>query len=137
VPGRRQVALLAVAVAVLAAATALAWGRGGGGPSAPPAAGTVGLDGAALFRTKGCAVCHLAEGAEDGYGIGPDLRGLPATAGERVPGLGAEAYVRQSILDPGAFPARSPEDGFDAMPSLPVSPAELDALVAHLLADGG
>jgi hypothetical protein len=136
VPGRRQVALLAVAVAVLAAATALAWGRGGGERSAP-AAGGAGLDGAALFRTKGCAVCHLAEGAEDGYGIGPDLRGLPRTAGGRAPGLDAEAYVRQSILEPGAFPPVDDPDAVGGMPTLPVTPAELDALVAYLLADGG
>ena len=135
-PGRRQAALLALAVAVLAAATALAWGRGdGGGPAAPAGRAAV-ADGAAIFRTKGCAVCHLAKGAADGYGIGPDLRGLPATAGSRAPGMSAEAYVRQSILDPGAFPPGG-EEGFEAMPTLPVSPAELDALVAYLLADAG
>jgi cytochrome c oxidase subunit 2 len=132
VPGRRQAALLAVAVAVLAAATALAWGRGGGGePAAIASAGA--LDGAALFIAKGCAVCHLAEGAQDGYGIGPDLRGLPTTAGSRAPGLDAEGYVRQSIRDPGAYPPGMR----GAMPTLPVSPSELDALVAYLLADGG
>ena len=134
--GRRQAALLAVAVAVLAVATALAWGRGGG-DGAPGAGGTAALDGAALFVAKGCAVCHLAEGAETGYGIGPDLRGLPRTAGSRVPGMGAEAYVRRSILEPGAFPPGGGGGGFEAMPALPVSPAELDALVAYLLADGG
>ena len=134
--GRRQAALLAVAVALLAVATAFAWGRGAGdGP--PPAGGTAALDGDALFVAKGCAVCHLAEGAEDGYGIGPDLRGLPETAGSRVPGMDAEAYVRQSILEPGAFPPGGGRDGFEAMPTLPVSQAEVDALVAYLLADGG
>jgi mono/diheme cytochrome c family protein len=135
--GRRgQAALLAVAVAVLAAATALAWGRGGS-DGAPRAGVTAALDGAALFVAKGCAVCHLAEGAEDGYGIGPDLRGLPETAGGRVPGMDAESYVRRSILEPGAFPPGADDDGFEAMPTLPVTPAELDALVAYLLADGG
>ncbi len=49
--------------------------------------------------------------------------------------MDAEAYVRQSILEPGAFPPGGGEDAFEAMPTLPVTPAELDALVAYLLAD--
>ena len=126
---RAAIAALAVAVVALAVATALAWGRGDDAPPPAAAPAPAALDGAALFAAKGCAVCHLAPDATGGFGVGPDLRGLPAAAGSRVPGLSAPEYVRESILSPGA----SVVPGFGAMPQLAVSPAEADALVAHLL----
>jgi glucose/arabinose dehydrogenase len=48
-----------------------------------------------------CMTCHFL-GDQTGA-VGPSLRGLSAVAGSRVPGLTAEQYVRQSIVDPGAF----------------------------------
>jgi mono/diheme cytochrome c family protein len=131
--GRRAaVTVLALAVAGLATATALTW-DGGGAPAAPPASATApaALDGAALFQAKGCAVCHMAPGREEGYAIGPDLRGL-AASGSRVPGRSAREYARESILSPAAFVVA----GFGAMPRLAVSPAEADALAAYLVPGG-
>jgi hypothetical protein len=68
-------------------------------------------------------------------GVGPDLTALPTAAGSRVPGLSAAEYVRESVLDPGAFLAVAPAGGdpFGTMPRLAVGPAELEALVAYLL----
>jgi hypothetical protein len=37
------------------------------------------------------------------FALGPKLTGVIERAGQRVEGLTAEAYLRQSILDPGAF----------------------------------
>ena len=134
----RQLLVLAAVVIGLAAVTAVVWAGDGDGSSpadtavvAPAAA----LDGADVFQAKGCATCHMGPGAEDGFGVGPSLTTLPDSAGSRVPGLGAEEYVRESILDPGAFMAAAPARGgpYGAMPRLAVGPAELDALVRYLL----
>ena len=136
----RQLLVLAAVVIALAAVTAIVWAGDGNG-SPPEAAPTpaprqaAGLDGAAVFQAKGCATCHMAPGAEEGFRIGPDLRSLPAVAGSRVAGRSAEEYVRESVLDPGAFAAPAPARGgpYGPMPRLAVSPAELDALVLYLL----
>ncbi len=66
--------------------------------------------------------------------VGPDLRLLPLVAAHRVAGLDGPAYVRQSIREPQAFvvPGYAPSDNA-LMPALPLSPAEIDALVAYLL----
>lgn len=86
-------------------------------------------NGAAVFTARGCSGCHTINGA--GVGIGPDLTNLAARAGDRVAGLDAETYVRQSILDPQAFLV----PGFQGtqMPTLPLSDTELDAVVSYLL----
>lgn len=138
----RQLLVLAAVVIALAAVTAIVWaGDGNGSPPeaaptpAPAPRQAAGLDGAAVFQAKGCATCHMAPGAEEGFRIGPDLRSLPAVAGSRVAGRSAEEYVRESVLDPGAFAAPAPARGgpYGPMPRLAVSPAELDALVLYLL----
>jgi mono/diheme cytochrome c family protein len=137
---RRRLSALAAVVIALAAVTAVVWaGDGGGSPAATPVAASAPaptLDGADVFQAKGCATCHMGPGTENSFGIGPNLVALPNTAGSRIPGMGAEEYVRESILDPGAFMAVAPAQGggpYGTMPRLEVSPAELDALVLYLL----
>ena len=49
----------------------------------------------------GCRICHSLEKNEKI--IGPSFYGIADRAGERVPGLTAEEYLRQSILEPNAF----------------------------------
>lgn len=48
-----------------------------------------------------CATCHSLE--PDVVIVGPSLSGIAARAAERVPGMGAEAYIRASVLRPGEF----------------------------------
>jgi hypothetical protein len=68
-----------------------------------------------------------------GASFAPDLEGLSARASDRVAGLTAEDYIRQSVLDPQAFIV----DGYTniQMPTLPLNTAELDALVEFLLGE--
>ncbi len=55
-----------------------------------------------------CATCHGAQA-----GVGPSLADVRDLAAERVPGMSAEEYLYQSIVDPGAFVV----DGYqDIMP---------------------
>jgi mono/diheme cytochrome c family protein len=90
------------------------------------------VEGETVFLTKGCTGCHSREGVSEGF-VGPDLTALADRAGDRVEGLSAEEYVRQSVLDPQTYIV----DGYgEQMPVLPVDDAELNALVEFLLSEG-
>jgi cytochrome c551/c552 len=100
-----------------------------------PAAGDP-LDGATVFRTKGCAQCHTGPDTAGMIPIGPDLSDASEWAGDRRPGVSAEEYIAESVRTPGAFvsPAFEPMGGpTTGMPQLHVSDDELDALVRYLL----
>jgi cytochrome c oxidase subunit 2 len=119
-----------VAVLVLGSLTLVAWWpRSAEAPASPVTVAS----GAQLFRAKGCVGCHDGPDAPSTVGVGPALIALRDRAGERVPGLGAEAYVRESVLDPQAYVVPGFGESFTRMPSLAVTEAELDALVAYLL----
>lgn len=84
---------------------------------------TTALDGRTLFTAKGCSGCHLGPGVEAGADVGPDLSGGGADADD----------LRRSIADPDAeIVAGYPP----VMPDLGLSAAEIDALVAFLVAGG-
>ncbi len=63
--------------------------------------------GARLFNDQvfgaraGCTICHSLD--PDVQKAGPSLAGIATRAASRLPGLSAEAYLRQSIMDPNAF----------------------------------
>lgn len=80
-------------------------------PAAPAPTPTAAIKGdaargKALFNkgvgdAPSCSSCHaLAAGP---FAIGPALGGISKQAGTRVAGMDAEAYLRQSILDPKAY----------------------------------
>ena len=133
--------LTGVLAVALSAASAYAWLADDDGH--PPAAGVPANEqaaiGAQLFQVKGCAACQSV--ASDGMyasSTGPNLSRLPEEAGTRVEGMSAEEYVRVSIAAPDSYllPGYGfyGPDGFFAMPALPVTPAEIDALTEFLLA---
>lgn len=88
------------------------------------------FDGRSLFQAKGCVGCHQ-RGDLGQLQIGPNLTGLASWAATRVEGLDAEEYVRQSITGPQAYLVPGYEG--TEMPTLPLSEAELEALVEFLL----
>ncbi len=102
------------------------------GSERPPASTATSARGALLFAAKGCVGCHTHASLPNArMQVGPDLTHLADRAATRVSGLDAGAYVRQSIREPGAY--RVP--GYTAvMPDLGLSDAEIDSLVAFLLA---
>ena len=84
----------------------------------------------------GCQACHSLDGSEKTVGpqIAPTWQGISGRAGDRVPGLSAEEYLRESIVDPAAYTV----DGHfaDAMPKgykILLSEEDIDGLVAFLL----
>ena len=98
----------------------------------PPEPGSA--DGRKVFtsRAAGCTVCHSTREGRDG--VGPSLHGVASIAGDRVQGLTAELYLRQSILLPDQYVV----DGWPAGQMLPIyrerlDEQELQALIAYLL----
>jgi len=49
----------------------------------------------------GCSICHSLEPGDNK--VGPSLAGVGERAAQRVPGLSAEAYLFQSIMEPNAY----------------------------------
>lgn len=127
-PDRARILLTAAIVVLLGGATVAVFAIDPQpGQTQPPA-----IDGRSVFLTKGCTSCHSLAGVSTTGQIGPNLTGLADRAGDRLEGLEAEDYIRQSILDPEAFVV----DGFSPlMPTLPLDTEELDALVEFLLAE--
>jgi hypothetical protein len=79
-----------------------------------------------LFIAKGCGTCHINSDVPEfrrenrSYTIGPELTGRRLDAG----------YLRQRLSDPASLPAIGAGD--IRMPTLGLSGAEIDALVALL-----
>ncbi len=95
-----------------------------------------------LGARGGCLLCHKT--SEQGNTRGPDLRGVGARAASRRPGMSAEAYLVESLVDPGAYVVEefAAAGGLTIMPvaTLPpadLAPTELKALIAYLQSLGG
>lgn len=117
---------------VLVALTMAFWNSDTDSSTAP---GT--LDGADLFQAKGCATCHDGPTSTARPGGAPSLRFAHDWAGDRRPGLTAEEYIAESIVDPGAFISPAYAGHGPMMPTLAVTQNEIDALVAYLLNEAG
>ncbi|GAB4534807.1 MAG: hypothetical protein Fur0018_24810 [Anaerolineales bacterium] len=85
-----------------------------------------------LGTNAGCRICHSLEA--DVRLVGPSLAGVATRAASRVPGMSAEEYLRQSILDPGAYVVEGYPDG-QMVPNLGavLSDAQVDDLIAFLM----
>ena len=105
-------------------------------PTPRPIQGETAVD---IILNSGCGACHtIGELGEKGK-VGPDLTLIGATAGGRVSGLSAEAYLRQSILEPNAFIAPVCPNGpclANIMPrdyAMRLSEGQVEIVVAFLL----
>jgi cytochrome c oxidase subunit 2 len=128
-PDRAGIVITADMVALLAGATVAVYAYDA---VEGQAAEFESADGQTVFLTAGCTGCHTISGISETGVIGPNLTDLSARAGDRVDGLSAEDYVRQSVLEPQAYIV----EGFpDFMPTLPLDVAEVDALVDFLLSE--
>ncbi|HXW69733.1 MAG TPA: cytochrome c oxidase subunit II [Dissulfurispiraceae bacterium] len=85
-----------------------------------------------LLQVKGCLGCHTTDGTKK---IGPTFKGLfgrketVITDGREHEIIVDEAFIRKAVLQPGADLVK----GYPKiMPKLPVTPEELDAIVATL-----
>lgn len=125
----RLAAVLAITFAVLTIAT---WNDS----TQSTVGGEAPLEGAMLFKAKGCASCHIGPGSSSGMSVGPPLMAASDWAGDRRPGMSAVNYLAESMRTPSAFisPAFSGGQGpMTGMPDLNLSETEIVTLVAYLL----
>ena len=79
-----------------------------------------------------CSRCHGRSG--DTVIVGPSLAGIATQGGNRIEGMDAPTYIRDSILSPGAYVVEGFAEGL--MPDNlkdQLSPQDVDAVVAYLL----
>jgi cytochrome c oxidase subunit 2 len=92
------------------------------------------LSGLAVFAAQGCGSCHTLSAAKSSGVTGPDLDYLAAYA--KRAGKPLDAFVRESILAPGAYIepgcANTMPPNFKEL----IQPKQLDALVAYLVKNG-
>jgi nitric oxide reductase subunit C len=126
---------------VLVLALAACGGGGDGEQEEPASGGGAGGDaanGEELFKQTtlesqaGCITCHSLE--PDQVIVGPSMAGVADRAGDRVSGLSAEEYLRQSILETNAYVVEGfPEGVMPAAFSDALSDQQVDDLVAFML----
>ncbi len=85
-----------------------------------------------LGTNAGCRICHSLEPGVKL--VGPSFYGIAERAGRRVPGMSAEEYLRQSILEPDAYVPEGYPSG-QMLPNLGeiLSKEQIDDLVAFLM----
>ncbi|HKX12134.1 MAG TPA: cytochrome c [bacterium] len=98
-----------------------------GSGTAPESGSAPAVEGARLFKAKGCYSCHSIG---DGPKAGPDLKGLFARR--------EEAWIRAYVSDPVTMVATDPiarglkEQYKIQMPKMMISEPEMDALLGYL-----
>ena len=86
-----------------------------------------------VYLDTGCGGCHTIDGLSAGN-VGPNQNNIGSVAATRIPGMSAEDYIRESILDPSAYVVEGYPD--DVMPknySELLTSDELSDLVAFFL----
>ena len=116
----------------LPATKAVEGGTIGGQPQPPPTGGGGPTDaGRQVFLTAGCTACHTIDTIPAARGnVGPNLTNVGTRAGTRKPGMSAEDYLKESVIQPDAFIA--PGYTNDMPPGLVQPGPNLDNLIAFL-----
>jgi hypothetical protein len=97
----------------------------------------------AAINKGGCTACHTIPNIPGAVGVvGPNLANIGVTGAERIPGYEAEAYIRESLVEPNAFTAPECPTGpciTGVMPEILLEDAEVDVIVSYLatLGTGG
>ncbi|MES0362227.1 MAG: c-type cytochrome [Anaerolineales bacterium] len=87
-----------------------------------------------VFLDNGCGGCHTIDGLSAGT-VGPNQTNISTVAGTRIPGMSAEEYILESIMDPSAYIVEGyPDDVMLKNYADLISSDQLTDLVAFLLA---
>ena len=84
-----------------------------------------------LGVNSGCRICHALE--KDIVLVGPSFYGVATRAAERIPGVSAEEYLRESITDPGAYVVEGYPVGQTMNLGDNLTDQQIDDLVAFML----
>ena len=81
-----------------------------------------------------CSFCHSLDGSEKVAGArAPTWHGISGRIGDRLPGLSAEEYLRESIVDPAAYIVEGYRDIMPKGFKILLGEEDIDGLVAFLL----
>ena len=79
-----------------------------------------------------CSSCHQTRLGATGFALGPNLADVSERATNRVAGLTAAAYLRQSILDPHAYVVPGFRDIMYPQYAAHLDDQAVDDLIAYL-----
>ena len=96
-----------------------------------PSAGQKGPAGEAAFNQYGCGACHTLKAAGSTAATGPDLDKLAQYA--KQAGQPLDAFVRQSIVDPGAYVQPGYQNVMPGSFKQQIPASQLDQLVQYLV----
>ena len=100
-------------------------------PSPTPTLLALESKGQSVFKNY-CSNCHST--SSETVIVGPSLVGIATRGGDRIEGMDAQAYIRDSILNPNAYTVDSfPEGIMPLNMKDALSSEDLDAVVAYLL----
>jgi hypothetical protein len=91
--------------------------------------------GGAVIVKPGRTYCHSIDGSEltgDSVRLAPSWLGISERAGHRIPGMSAEDYLRESIVDSSAFIVEGYEDRMHSF-RYELNEADLNSLIAFLI----
>jgi cytochrome c2 len=84
--------------------------------------------------TFACIQCHPVLPGENAAVLGPNLSNIGNRAGSAVPGQSAEAYLRESIVDPDAYLSGGFQEGIHPREYKDLlSDADVADLIAYML----
>lgn len=94
-------AILLLILGALSVFISACGGQARAGSIGDPDAGQILFSQTAIREAPSCSSCHSLEPGQ--VLVGPSLAGIASRAGERKSGIDAEAYIRESILNPNAY----------------------------------
>ena len=98
--------------------------------AAPPTLTPLEQIGQSVYTLR-CAQCHVL--VPDTIVIGPSLAGIATTAGTRLEGYDAQAYIEMSILSPREFLVAGFPDTMPTNFAKELTSEEFEAVVAFLM----
>jgi len=101
------------------------------GPPEPPETDPI-ARGRQLYRQLDCGACHEPGLRNFWRPVGPPLEHAGTVAQTRRPGVPAQEYLRESVVDPGAYLVPGFPDSMPRGIGERLSEEDLDALIRYL-----